>query len=253
MRNFYEVIDCYQKVLSGTKKRFDNGFFEDGFGKEYLAWMTRFLIESCLRIPIEEIPDKVSAQILWSHRLRPGAKYFDFKFLEVIENAYPNRFLPNEFKQVPHGYWQGEEGKKRGIELVKYIIEEKCNIPVQDIPNVIDHHFFKKNRLLGIFEIFDSSPFKVVDAVYPDKNFKSWQFENAPINSWNNEQIIKEAMDSFIFDTLNYLSYDEAYEQIKKRQFFEYKLTGIYQQAFNSRLSRVKEWILKQSNSSGVL
>lgn len=54
----------------------------------------------------------------------------------------------------------------------------------------------------------------------------------------------------FIFQQLHFLSYQNALQQIQIRHFFDHQLTGLFQQVFDSRLYKVKKWIVKQCEST---
>jgi hypothetical protein len=236
------VIELYREVLEKKRKRFPNHFFIGEEGKKYIAYMTCYLLEERLFIEVNEIPQKVKASILWSHRLRPPANVYGWNYYDVIENAYPGKFKPWEFHQVPNSYWNGEEGRNRAIQAVKYAIEVESGIPLEDLPLQFNHHFFKKYRLVGVFDIFEQSPFQVIEAVYPGV-FKPWQFANVPLNCWKDEVWIEETMEWLLFQQLCFSSYEEALVKLKVKHFHEYRLTGLFQRAFNSRLETVKQWI----------
>ncbi|CAK8583524.1 DUF4046 domain-containing protein [Priestia megaterium] len=240
-----QVIEIYQQVLDGKRKRFPNGFFVGNEGKTYMNYITRYLLEQRLSIPIHEIPLKVGADTLWSHRLRPPAMLYGWNYYEVIDNAYPGEFQPWEFRQVPRKYWKGEEGKNRAIEAVKYVLEEELKIPFNEIPHRVNFHFFNQYGLGGVFSLFRQSPFQVIEAVYPG-SFKPWQFANVPMNCWKNEASIQEAMDDFLFNQLHFLSYEEAFLNIKSQHFNDCQLTGLFQMAFDGQMINVKKWIKRQ-------
>jgi hypothetical protein len=239
------VIEIYIEVLKGIRQRFPDHFFVGEQGKKYLALITRFLIEEHLNIPVQEIPEKINAKILWSHRLRVPAIKHGWNFIQLIENAYPGQFRPWEFSQVSHGYWQGDEGKQRAIEAVRYVIEEECQISFEDIPQQVNYHFFKKNRLAGVFDVFGQSPYEVINTVYPD-HFQPWQFANVPMNYWKDRENIKKTMDWFLFEKLGFDSYGEAIQRLNQKHFFEHRMTGFLQMAFDNRLFKVKQWINQQ-------
>ncbi|MDT3766301.1 DUF4046 domain-containing protein [Priestia filamentosa] len=236
------VVEIYQDVLNGKVKRFPNKFFSGEEGKKYVKYMTCYLLEERLSIPIDKIPVRVQANILWSHRLKPPAMIYGWNYYDVIENAYPGRFKPWEFQQVPHKYWHGKEGKNRAIEAVKHVIENELNIPIEEIPLHVNLHFFKKYHLYGVFDIFEQSPFQVIQAVYPGV-FKPWQFANVPLNCWKDRVSIQETMDYFLFQQLCFSSYEEALVKIRKQHFFDFQLTGLLQRVFDSRMQKVREWI----------
>ncbi|MEW9669856.1 hypothetical protein [Ammoniphilus sp. 3BR4] len=240
-----KVIDIYRQILKGHRARFPNHFFVGEQGKKYLAYLTRYLLEEYLNIPVKDISKRVKAEILWNHRLRPPAQFFGWNFLDVIQNAYPGKFQPWEFRQVSNHYWCGTGGRTRAIETVKYVIEVKCNIPHQEIPQKINHHFFRERGLLGIIRLFNDSPYRVINAIYPDQ-FHPWQFSNVPMNYWKNPIHVKQRMDVLLFEEIGFSSYQEAIKNLRKKYFFQYRLTGLFQMAFDSRLYKVKEWIAKQ-------
>lgn len=246
--NKEQVIEIYQDVLAKRRKRFPNYFFVGNEGKKYMRYMTCYLLEQHLSIPINEIPFQVGANTLWSHRLRPPAMLYGWNYYEVIDNAYPGIFKPWQFQQVPDKYWDGEEGKKRAIEAVKYVIEEKLKIPLKEIPIQVNIHFFNQHSLGGVFSLFGQSPFQVVDAVYPGI-FKPWQFAHVPMNCWKNKKYIQEAMEDFLFKQLHFSSYHEAFLQLKGSHFTDFQLTGLFQMAFDSRMNNVREWIKNQLNN----
>jgi hypothetical protein len=78
-----EIICIYDEVLTGKRKQFPNGMFTGVSGKQYLGYITRYLIEEKLKIPIHEIPHKIKAETLWSHRLGPGVQARYLSLLSV--------------------------------------------------------------------------------------------------------------------------------------------------------------------------
>ncbi|MEJ9227164.1 MULTISPECIES: hypothetical protein [Priestia] len=99
-----QVIEVYKDVLEKRRKRFPNYFFAGNEGEKYMRYMTCYLLEQHLSIPIVEIPLQVGANTLWSHRLRPPAMLYGWNYYEVIDNAYPGKFKPWEFQQTPDKY-----------------------------------------------------------------------------------------------------------------------------------------------------
>jgi len=240
-----QVIEIYQDVLAKRRKRFPNYFFVGNEGKKYMRYITCYLLEKHLTIPIDEIPFQVGANTLWSHRLRPPATLYGWNYYEVIDNAYPGQFKPWQFQQAPDNYWHGEEGNQRAIEAVKYVIEEKLELSMKEIPFKVNFHFFKQHGLGGAFTLLGYSPFQIVEAIYPGA-FRPWQFAHVPMNCWKNEEYIREAMEHFLFKQLYFSSYEEAFIQLKRNDFTEFQLTGLFQMAFDSRMNNVKHWIQNQ-------
>jgi hypothetical protein len=239
------VIRVYEDILQGKRTRFPNHFFIGEQGKKYLVFITRYLIEIHLEISINEIPRKVKAEILWNYRLRPPAQICGWNFIDLIQQAYPGKFKPTDFTQVSYGYWQGQKGKTRAIETIKTLIEEELKIPLHEIPQIINHQFFEKSGLGGIFNVFNASPYEVINAVYPGQ-FKPWEFRHVPLNYWKNPENIKQVMDWFLFQKLHFESFETAIECIRVKHLYQHRLTGLFQIAFHSSLENVKKWIAKQ-------
>ncbi len=249
--NREQVIKIYQDVLEKKRKRFPNYFFLGDEGKRYMRYMTCYLLEKHLTIPIAEIPFQVGANTLWSHRLRPPAMLYGWNYYEVIDNAYPGKFKPWQFQQAPDKYWDGEEGKKRAIEAVKYVIENKSKLAMEEIPFKVNFHFFKQHGLGGAFTLLGYSPFQIVESIYPGV-FRPWQFAHVPMNCWKNEEYIREAMENFLFKQLLFSSYEEACLKLKGSDFADFQLTGLFQMAFDSRMNNVRKWIKRKLNNIDI-
>lgn len=237
-----EVIKVYLEVLHGVRARFPNHFFIGVDGRQRLITITRYLIEDYLQIPVVQIPDQVYADLLWKHRLRPPANLQGWNFSQLMEHCYPEEFKAWHFRQVSNGYWQKEDGHKRLIEAVKYVIEEECQIPIADIPNRITYEFFKQHNLYGAFNQFGQSTYQIINAAYPGL-FHPWQFHTVPMNYWRDSQNIERAMNWLLFDVLKVNSYAESLAIIKIKHFVENQLQGLLLRAFNNRLYQAVEWI----------
>ncbi|MEH7501844.1 hypothetical protein V7152_07315 [Neobacillus drentensis] len=56
------------------------------------------------------------------------------------------------------------------------------------------------------------------------------------MNYWKNTENIKQTLDWLFFQKLGFSSYVEALKKLKKNDFFQYRLTGLFQMAFDLRL-----------------
>ncbi|MFP7414293.1 hypothetical protein [Priestia filamentosa] len=50
-------------------------------------------------------------------------------------------------------------------------------------------------------------------------------------------------MDYFLFAHLHFSPYTEAFIKVNVQHSFEHQLTGFYQQAFDTRLEKAKQWM----------
>ena len=89
----------------------------------------------------------------------------------AIENAYPGKFKPWEFTQVPKNFWN----LKTASEATIWLIEEKLKWSDDDIKLKLSSNIFEKNSLCGMLVIlFNGSPYLAIENAYPGK-FKPWE------------------------------------------------------------------------------
>lgn len=247
-----EVIQTYLDVLSGSRKRFPNHFFSGVDGRQRAILVTRYLIEHRLEIPIEQIPEKVTAELLWKYRLRPVANVQGWNFSQLMEQCYPEHVKAWHFRQVSNGYWQQENGRTRLIEAVRYVIEEECHIPVEEIPKRVTHAFFKEHNLYGAFNQFGQSTYETINAVYPGRFFP-WQFHTVPMNFWKEPANVETAMKWLVFEVLKMESYEAVYPMIQIKHFTENHLQGLLIRRFHNRITEVRAWVAPRCSSLATI
>ncbi|MCF8567998.1 DUF4046 domain-containing protein [Alicyclobacillus tolerans] len=247
-----EVIQIYREVLSGSRKRFPNHFFTGVDGKQRVIVITCHLIGTVLQIADEDIPEKVSAELLWKYRLRPPAQTQGWNFSQLMEHCYPEHLKAWHFHQVSNGYWQNEDGMKRLIEAIRFVIEEECQIPVEEIPKRVTHAFFKEHNLYGAFNQFGQSTYETVNAAYPGR-FYPWQFHTVPMNYWKDSKNVESAMKWLVFDVLKMENYDSSWNQIQIKHFVENDLQGLLIRVFHNRIREVQTWITARCSSHATI
>ena len=247
-----EVIQTYLDVLSGVRKRFPNHFFSGVDGRQRAILVTRYLIENRLEIPIEQIPEKVTAELLWQYRLRPMANIQGWNFSQLMEHCYPEYVKAWHFRQVSNGYWKQGDGRTRLIEAVRYVIEEECKMPVEDIPKQVTHAFFKERNLYGAFNQFGQSTYETINAAYPGR-FYPWQFHTVPMNYWKDPLNVEIAMKWLIFEVLKMESYETVYPIIQIKHFAENQLQGLLIRVFHNRITEIREWVAARCSSHAAI
>ena len=91
--------------------------------------------------------------------------------------------------KLPNGYWEYEDHIR---EALQWLFEVKLKILTTN--TIVSVKDFKDNRLYGLLlNIFNGSPYKAVNYMYPDK-FKIWEKCNVPDNYWEDDNHIKEAL-----------------------------------------------------------
>lgn len=198
------------------------GFWRCNKGKNHSKIAIRYLIEEHLKLPLEEVPKKVSAKTFHDAGLfRILVEFFDSSYFKALDYAYPGYFKPWQFPKGMTGIWKGEKGEKRSLEAIKHIIKT-LDIEEKDIPKMITYQTFKDFGLGGMLQtLYNSSPYQAINSLYPSK-FKPWEFSVK--NYWKNEteETAREAIKWLVAVKLK-LSTEDT-NQIRRKHFLQYNL-----------------------------
>jgi len=94
----------------------------------------------------------------------------------AIDAAYPGEYKPWELRRSPNLSWSYD----KAIEAIKWLIDERLKWSHDEICTKLTFQVFVDNGLSGMVQkFFDGSPYKAVDAAYPNK-FKPWYLKNSP-------------------------------------------------------------------------
>lgn len=134
------------------------------------AEATRWMIEEKERVATEDIPRRISATTFGKYNLR-GMLSVCFKgsFFRAIENAYPGRFHPWEFRNVPKNFWQGEQGMVNARRATRWLCEEVLRVPRDRVFQDVTYHLFREHGLGGMLTgCFSGSSIQALHNAYPD-------------------------------------------------------------------------------------
>ena len=137
--------------------------------------------------------------------------------------------LDGVLPKYPNGIWSPPFGIDYATNILKYVIEDILKWNEDDILEKYDIYLFRKYKLNGmIAQVFNSSPFEALDAVYPNK-FKRWQFYRAR-GCWKNgsdDDIIK-AVKEIYEEEFGIKNVDDLYKIKNHRDIImNYGLNGI--------------------------
>lgn len=150
--------DIYKLILKGELKKFPDRFWTKP-GAEYSAKeITIYFIENILKWTDEEVKEKLCEKVFREHKLSGMLEYvFGRSPFKAIENAYPGKYLPWEFKSCYKGIWEDEEKKEAAI---KWLLEKVKKDKFEELTNVD----FLHNGLGGLFDLLiRQKAFKDVD------------------------------------------------------------------------------------------
>ena len=169
----------YEAINSAYPNKFKEWEFKNvpmGYWtKENGIKATKWLIEEKLKLNEEQLKEQLSYDLFVNNELVSMlGKCFDHSPYQAINCIYPNKFKEWEFKYVPNRYWNNKEN---GIKATKWLIEEKLKLSDKQIKEQLSSKLFIENGLRGMLQIcFNSSPYKAIDATYPNK-FKENDFQ----------------------------------------------------------------------------
>ena len=228
-----EPEKVYELILNGSIYGFPKGFFKEKNPEktDKYARLIRYLIEEKLHWSDEEICKNLTKDIFYEYYLSGMLQsIFSNSPYKVIENTYPGKFRPWELSIVPRNYWNKENAR----EAIVWLIEEKLRCTDEEIYMKISADIFIKNGLgYMLMKIFNGSPYKALNTVYPGK-FKPWLFNTTPRNYWNKENA-REAIIWLIEEKLKW-SYTDICEKITMEVFIENGLGGMIQTVFDGSI-----------------
>lgn len=203
------------------------GFWDDIENcKKAIYW----LVEDKMKLSDEELKNQLSLKMFKDNKLDAMLSMkFHHSPVEAIQLAYPGKFYPWEFKQVPQGYWTTENK----ISAVKWLIEEKLKLSDEELLASNLYYLFQNNGLLGLIHASEAnySAYELINLAYPGK-FLPWQFKYVPSGYWNEETATKAIR--WLIEVKLKLSDEEIMEQLSQDLFEKNGLNGMLSSCFNS-------------------
>lgn len=133
-------------------------------------------------IGFNEVPKRVTQEMLNRHRLNGALKHFDNSPSELIKSLLPEQFNKSDFIKT-NRYWQDINNVKKAI----FDIIMKYNIPHEKIPHIITKKLLAENGLSGLLHQYNGSPIEIVNACFPNE-FLITEFIRSPNRYWYNKK-----------------------------------------------------------------
>ena len=226
--NVTDISKYYLEEVLAKGKQFPKDIWNYNSKYDNAKVVTKTLIEKVLKWSDDEIKRKLSANTFRKYSLTGMViSLFNGSSYLAIENAYPGKFKPWEFTQVPNHFWN----LKTASEATTWLIEEKLKWSDEDVRKKISVSIFKKNLLGGMLTIlFNSSPYLAIENAYPGK-FKPWELPSVQKKTWNMETA-KEATMWLIEEKLKWGD-EDVRRNLSKNTFKENSLVGMLDVLFN--------------------
>ncbi|BDG37516.1 hypothetical protein [Saccharococcus caldoxylosilyticus] len=144
------------------------------------------------KIRFEDVPKKVTRQMLMKHRFSAALKHHRNSPLEFIQYLFPNQFSLDDFRTKPNGYWKDIDNVKR--EIMDLINREK--VAEQDVPRFMTKQRLVEEGLTGLLHEYHGSPIEIIEAVFPGK-YDVTEFQRVPNQHWHSPQNRAQALRTF--------------------------------------------------------
>jgi hypothetical protein len=228
------VIEVYEDVFAGRRRRFPNNFFHGDAGRQRAAMITRYLLEDKLGIRVDDVPRAIHKKLFYENGLTwMLGSCFDWSPYKAIDNAYPGRFHKWQFNVK--GMWQGADRFRLAAQATRWMIEERERVPVEEIPLRISATTFGKYNLRGMLSVcFKGSFFRAIENAYPGR-FHPWEFRNVPKNFWQGEEGLANARRAtrWLCEEILKVPREKVFQDVTYHLFREHGLGGMLTGCFS--------------------
>lgn len=150
---------------------------------------------------------------------------------EII--LYYEEILDGKKQRLPHGIWEKPDAYFWAKLLVRYLLEEKLNLTVEELKTLNYSKTLVKFKLSGMYtKVFNSSPYNIVEKTY-GRLFHEWEMKTVPMGFWQNKDNRIKAVKWLIEDQLKLKTKEEIRKKIRTRVIREYGLSGILTNVHN--------------------
>ncbi len=141
---------------------------------------TRWLVETRMNLPCEEIPRRISLQDFHHYGLAKLLDLFSQNLYQIFENAYPGRFKAWEFAEMID-LWRAPNALEMAREATHWLVKEKLQWEFTTAPHQLTRrHFLAHGLGFMLGTLFNHSPFMAIenafDAVKTDEIFQKGLF-----------------------------------------------------------------------------
>lgn len=93
------TIRLYKRVLAGEMKNFPKNYFLDGLkGEEKVKYCVKYLCYEVLKLKKEEIPKKLTAEVLKEYKLKIVLNLLYLSMYDLITSVFPGEFTGKDFQ-----------------------------------------------------------------------------------------------------------------------------------------------------------
>lgn len=242
-----EVVDVYEKVLAGEERRFPNKFFDGKDGKKRARIVTRYLFDEKLKIPPEEIPQRIHKRLFYENGLAwMLGKCFGWSPYRAIDNAYPGHYKPWQFNVK--GIWRGASGLELAAEATRWMIEAE-GIATEEVPRLVTPGLFATYDLSGMLSMcFHGSCYRAIENAFPGR-YRPWEFKNVPKHFWSGEKGLENARAAtrWLAEKVLHIPREHVLSEMTYEMFRKHGLGGMLTRCFGGSSKAALRWAYPES------
>jgi len=161
----YKMLnDLYPNTFKEYEmKQSPTGYWDD---PQTALDVLRELLEEKYHYTTEEIYKVYSYGWAQQHGLtRPLTKHWQHNAFMMLNDLYPNRFVPWYFKSIKKSFWT----KEQGLDALQYTIEHIEKLTSEDLKKVYSREWLRKHKLyVPCKKYWNQNIYEMVNEIYPN-------------------------------------------------------------------------------------
>lgn len=139
--------------------------------------------------------------------------------------------LNGNISRFPELFWYGEDGKRKGLECLDYLLFTKLKWSIEDVPSKFSKSILTKHKLGGMLaQCFNNRPLECILALMGD-TYQPWEYNVAPTNYWTKENA--QFATRYMINKLNW-SNEDIKANLSIKTFKEFGLASMLMKIYNS-------------------
>ena len=127
---------------------------------------TKWLIDEHLKWSKKDVQKKLTYKTFEDNKLNGMlSTVFGDSIFNAMNTAYPNVYLPWDFRHVPKNFWKSKENV---MDALQWLIENKLHLSTNELANNLTIDVLTQNGLSGILRWYHGIPYDILEKLYPD-------------------------------------------------------------------------------------
>ena len=230
----FKLVDL---VFPGKYKPWQFGetllWLEGGDIKEKAREAVEWIMTVRLGCGRGELPQSLTAELMKEIGLESLLEKFEGSVFSLVQAIYPGVYKPWQFPDEEAVIWFQENKHDTARSAVKWLIENRLGIAVEEIPRRLTLANFHQHGLSKLLDLYNQNLYLVVENAYPGL-FKPWEYSEQT-ELWHSQDALSIAREATFWLISQRLQWDaaNAMAQLTRRQFVNHGLGHMLGFMFN--------------------